>query len=123
VLVTDNDVVAVYEAAGEAVSRARRGGGPTLIEVETDRLFGHFEGDPQVYRTAEELETLRKRDAIHRFEEHLEGEGVMTAAEVAAAWDAARVEVDEAIEFARRSPYPEPASALDHVFAQGGASA
>src|SRR5690606_17772655 len=50
-LVPENDVVAVYEAAGEAVARARRGGGPSLIEVKTDRLFGHFEGDPQVYRT------------------------------------------------------------------------
>jgi TPP-dependent pyruvate/acetoin dehydrogenase alpha subunit len=51
VLVADNDPVAIYEAAGEAVSRARRGGGPSLIEVKTDRLFGHFEGDAQAYRT------------------------------------------------------------------------
>jgi acetoin:2,6-dichlorophenolindophenol oxidoreductase subunit alpha len=58
VLVTDNDVVAVYEAAGETIARARRGGGPSLIEVETDRLLGHFEGDPHVYRAAEELEEL-----------------------------------------------------------------
>lgn len=117
VLIADNDVVAVYEAAGEAVARARRGGGPSLIEVKTDRLFGHFEGDPQVYRTPEEMQRLQARDAIHRFEGQLQTNGVMTGDAILAVWAAARAEVDEAIEFARTSPYPEPASALDHVFA------
>jgi acetoin:2,6-dichlorophenolindophenol oxidoreductase subunit alpha len=116
-LVTDNDVVAVFEAAGEAVARARRGDGPSLIEVQTDRLLGHFEGDPQVYRPAEELEKLQARDAIRRFEQQLVAKDVMTTDETAEVWAAARAEVDEAIEFARTSPYPEPASALDHVFA------
>jgi acetoin:2,6-dichlorophenolindophenol oxidoreductase subunit alpha len=117
VLVTDNDVVAVFEAAGEAVARARRGDGPSLIEIQTDRLLGHFEGDPQVYRPAEELEKLQARDAIRRFEQQLAAKDVMTADETAEVWAAARAEVDDAIEFARTSPYPEPASALDHVFA------
>jgi acetoin:2,6-dichlorophenolindophenol oxidoreductase subunit alpha len=116
-LVADNDVVAVFEAAGEAIARARRGDGPSLIEVQTDRLLGHFEGDPQVYRPAEELEKLQARDAIRRFEEQLVAKDVMTTDETAGVWAAARAEVDEAIEFARTSPYPEPASALDHVFA------
>jgi TPP-dependent pyruvate/acetoin dehydrogenase alpha subunit len=116
-LVADNEVVAVFEAAGEAIARARRGDGPSLIEVQTDRLLGHFEGDPQVYRPAEELEKLQARDAIRRFEEQLVAKGVMTTDETAGVWAAARAEVDEAIEFARTSPYPEPASALDHVFA------
>lgn len=117
VLIPDNDVVAVYEAAGEAVARARRGGGPSLIEIKTDRLLGHFEGDPQVYRSKEVLDELRARDAIRRFEEQLTDNGVLDAQGVAAVWEAARAEVDEAIEFARTSPYPEPAAALDHVFA------
>jgi TPP-dependent pyruvate/acetoin dehydrogenase alpha subunit len=116
-LVTDNDVVAVFEAAGEAIARARRGDGPSLIEVQTDRLLGHFEGDPQVYRPAEELEKLQARDAIRRFEEQLVAKKIMTTDETAGVWAAARAEVDEAIEFARTSPYPEPASALDNVFA------
>jgi TPP-dependent pyruvate/acetoin dehydrogenase alpha subunit len=116
-LIADNEVVAVFEAAGEAIARARRGDGPSLIEVQTDRLLGHFEGDPQVYRPAEELEKLQARDAIRRFEEQLVAKGVMTTDETAGVWAAARAEVDEAIEFARTSPYPEPASALDHVFA------
>jgi TPP-dependent pyruvate/acetoin dehydrogenase alpha subunit len=117
VLVPDNDVVAVYEAAGEAVARARRGGGPSLIEVKTDRLLGHFEGDPQVYRTKEELERLRERDAIRRFESQLVGSKVMNAGDIEAVWSAARAEVDDAIQFARTSPYPSPESALVGVFA------
>ncbi len=117
VLVADNDPVAIHEAAGEAVERARRGGGPSLIEVKTDRLLGHFEGDPQVYRSKEELALLKERDALRAFERRLIDTGVLTAAEAEAAWKQARAEVDAAIEFARSSPSPEPASALQHVFA------
>jgi TPP-dependent pyruvate/acetoin dehydrogenase alpha subunit len=117
VLVPDNDPVAVYEVAGEAVARARRGGGPSLIEVKTDRLLGHFEGDPQVYRSPEELARLNERDALRAFERRLIDSAVLTAADAQATWDRARAEVDEAIQFARTSPYPEPAAALLHVFA------
>jgi TPP-dependent pyruvate/acetoin dehydrogenase alpha subunit len=117
VLVPDNDPVAIYEAAGEAVARARRGGGPSLLEVKTDRLFGHFEGDPQIYRTKEEMTLLKERDAVRAFERRLVEGGVMTAQEAEDAWSRARAEVDEAIEFARSSPYPEPSAALEHVFA------
>lgn len=117
VLVPDNDPVAVYEAAGEAVSRARRGGGPSLIEVKTDRLFGHFEGDAQAYRTKEELALLQERDAIRAFEHRLIESADLTAKDAQSAWDRARAEVDGAIEYARSSPFPEPAAALQHVFA------
>ena len=116
VLVPDNDPVAVYEAAGEAVARARRGS-PSLIEVKTDRLLGHFEGDPQLYRTKEQIEELRERDAIRRYEERLTSSGVMTDQDVVGVWGACKSEVDEAIEFARSSPYPTPEAALEHVFA------
>jgi acetoin:2,6-dichlorophenolindophenol oxidoreductase subunit alpha len=117
VLVPDNDPVAVYEAAGEAVARARRGGGPSLIEVKTDRLFGHFEGDPQVYRTKEEMTLLSERDALRAFERRLIDTDVLASTDAQAVWDRARAEVDAAIEFARSSPYPAPESALEHVFA------
>jgi TPP-dependent pyruvate/acetoin dehydrogenase alpha subunit len=117
VLVPDNDVVAVYEAAGEAVALARRGGGPSLIEVKTDRLLGHFEGDPQVYRTEEELGALKERDAIGRFEQRLAGQGLLAEADRARVWEESRAEVDRAIEFARSSPLPAPESALTGVFA------
>ena len=117
VLIPDNDPVAIYEAAGEAVARARRGGGPSLIEVKTDRLFGHFEGDPQLYRSKQEFALIKERDALRVYERRLIDTGVMTSQDAQATWDRARAEIDEAIEFARSSPYPEPASALLHVFA------
>lgn len=116
VLVPDNDPVAVYEAAGEAVARARRGS-PSLIEVKTDRLLGHFEGDPQLYRTKEQIEELRERDAIRRYELSLTSSGAMTDQDVVEVRAACRAEVDEAIAFARSSPYPTPEAALEHVFA------
>lgn len=117
VLIPDNDPVAVFEAAGEAVARARRGGGPSLIEVKTDRLFGHFEGDPQLYRTKEEMTLLGERDALRAFELRLVETDVLGGTDAQGVWDRARAEVDDAIEFARSSPYPEPESALEHVFA------
>ena len=117
VLIPNNDPVAIYEAATEAIARARSGKGPSLIEVKTDRLFGHFEGDPQVYRTKEEMETLEARDALKRFEKQLVERGMLSADSARSVWDAARAEVDAAIDFARQSPYPKPESALEHVFA------
>jgi len=117
VLIPDNDPVAIYEAAGEAVARARRGAGPSLIEIKTDRLLGHFQGDAQLYRTAEQIAELEKRDAIRRYEDQLVSSGEMSTQEVADVWAACRAEVDEAIEFARGAAPPAPESALDHVFA------
>jgi TPP-dependent pyruvate/acetoin dehydrogenase alpha subunit len=117
VLIPDNDPVAVYEAAGEAVARARAGRGPTLIEVKTDRLLGHFEGDAQIYRTKDEMETLTQRDALKLYERRLIAAGTLTEDGAGKVWVAAQAEVDAAIEYARQSPYPEPEAALLHVFA------
>lgn len=117
VLIPDNDPVAVYEAAGEAVARARRGAGPSLIEVKTDRLLGHFQGDAQVYRTAEQIAELERRDAIRSYESRLAESGALSEEQAAEVWAACRAEVEEAIAFARASALPAPASALDHVFA------
>ena len=72
VRIEGNDVEAIHEAAGEAVARARGGQGPSLIEVHTVRLWGHFEGDAQAYRGAE-LDTLDERDPIPRYAAALEG--------------------------------------------------
>ncbi len=117
VLIPDNDPEAIFEAAGVAVDRARAKKGPTLIEVKTDRLLGHFEGDPQLYRTKDEMETLQKRDALKHYEQQLIKAGTLTTASAEQVWKAGRAEVDAAIEFARQSPYPEPSAALLHVFA------
>ena len=117
VFVADNDVDAVYAAAGEAIGRARGGQGPTLIEIETWRLEGHFMGDAEGYRPRGELESLRLRDPIPRYRQQLCGAGVEPARlqEIEAR---ERLAVDEAVEFARRSPYPAPHSAFEAVFAQ-----
>ena len=117
VLVPENDVVAIYEAAGEAVDRARRGDGPSLIEVKTDRMLGHFEGDPQVYRTPEEMEALKQNDAVRRFEQQLVERGIASDEDLERVHRECQAEVEAALEFARSSPYPAPESALEHVFA------
>ncbi|SMB91648.1 pyruvate dehydrogenase E1 component alpha subunit [Thermanaeromonas toyohensis ToBE] len=118
VYVGENDVLAVYEAAGEAVARARRGEGPTLIEVKTDRFFGHFQGDPEVYRPKDEVPRLRQNDPIKRFRNHLLESGIVTEVELDQLDTEARRRVEDAFTFARESPYPAPEEALLHVFVE-----
>ncbi|KUK14416.1 MAG: acetoin:2,6-dichlorophenolindophenol oxidoreductase subunit alpha [bacterium] len=117
VVVDGNDVIAVYEAVKEAVSRARAGGGPTLIEAKTARWRGHFEGDPQIYRTQEEIEEWRKKCPIKRFEEKLLKMGVLDEAKIREIEEMIAKEVEEAVRFAEESPYPEPEEALEDVYA------
>ena len=114
--IADNDTVALLEAAGEAVERARHGGGPTLIEVETYRYMGHFQGDAEGYRPDDEIERLKERDPIPRFRNHLMEQGVLTADAADQLEQEAQAAVDDAIEFARSSDYAEPDSALENVF-------
>ncbi|MGC8607387.1 MAG: alpha-ketoacid dehydrogenase subunit alpha/beta [Vulcanisaeta sp.] len=116
VFVPDNDLFALFEAAREAVDRARRGEGPTLIEIETYRFYGHFEGDPEIYRPKEEVEELRKRDPIIRVRDELIRRGWLDDKEDAQIQSRARAEVDDAIKFALDSPYPEPEEALRDAF-------
>lgn len=113
--IEDNDVEAVYAAAGRAVQRARTGDGPSLIEVHTLRMWGHFEGDPQTYR--DDLKTVDERDPIFRYEERLLDDGVLDDAEIDEIRQEASRVVEDAIQFARSSPEPDPATATDYVFA------
>lgn len=116
VLVDRNDALAVYEAAGAAIERARRGEGPTLLEVKTDRYLGHFQGDPETYRPKGEVAELRKNDPIPLLGTHLRQLGVLD--DVVDQDLRARVNqrIAEAYEYARTSPYPRPEDALSHVF-------
>jgi pyruvate dehydrogenase E1 component alpha subunit len=116
VLVDRNDALAVYEAAGAAIERARRGEGPTLLEVKTDRYLGHFQGDPETYRPKGEVAELRKNDPIPLLGAHLRQLGALD--DVADQDLRARVgqRIAEAYEYARTSPYPRPEDALSHVF-------
>lgn len=106
IAVDGNDVLAVYEAANEAVARARSGQGPTLLELKTYRWRGHFEGDAATYRPKEEVEAWMKKEPIGRFEAVLKENGIMTDEDFAAVKAAAKAEIDEAVEFSRNSPLP-----------------
>jgi acetoin:2,6-dichlorophenolindophenol oxidoreductase subunit alpha len=116
VLVDGYDVVAVHEAAAEAVERARRGDGPSLIEAKTWRYFGHFEGDQITYRTAEQSAAYREHDPLTWFAKQAVDRGLLTAEEVEQRDRAAEAAVDEAIEFADRSPLPAAEEALTDVY-------
>jgi acetoin:2,6-dichlorophenolindophenol oxidoreductase subunit alpha len=117
VLVSENDPVAVYEVMGEAIARARRGDGPSLIEVKTDRLWGHFEGDADAYRSDTFKTEMNDRDPIVVFAGRLSSQGVLNEADMADIQTRMHAEVEAAIEFAMNSPYPVPESALEDVFA------
>jgi pyruvate dehydrogenase E1 component alpha subunit len=111
------DVLAVFEAAQEAVDRARRGDGPTLLECVTYRYRGHSKSDRQRYRTREEVERWRAQDPIDRFRRRLEEQGVLQPGEFEKLKAAAREQVEEAVRFAEESPEPDPATLLEGVYA------
>lgn len=114
--VPNNDPIAIYDVAGEAVARARRGEGPTLIEIETDRLAGHFMGDAEQYRPDGEKDALFARDPIPRLRDQMLAAGELEADEVSAIEARVRSRIEEAVAFARESPYPQPTDALKCVF-------
>lgn len=117
VRVPHNDPLEVFDAAGVAVARARRGEGPSLIEVKTDRYLGHFQGDPEVYRPKGEVAHLREDDPIPRLATMLKHDRLITEAGDAQLIARVKQRVAEAFDFARRSPYPVPHDALNDVFA------
>lgn len=116
VTVDGNDVFAIDEAVQQAIARARAGDGPTLIECKTYRWYGHWTGDPQVYRTREEVETWKQKCPIQRLKAYLTDHEVLTDQDIAAIEDKAYEEVEAAAEFALQSPEPDPATVLDDVF-------
>jgi TPP-dependent pyruvate/acetoin dehydrogenase alpha subunit len=111
------DVLAVYEAAVEAVARARRGEGPTLLVTESYRLEGHYAGEPEVYRSRAEVEEYRKREPIGYFRHHLLEQNEATEAELHSIDAAIKQEMIDAVQFAKDSPAPDPATALDYIYA------
>lgn len=116
VTVDGNDVFAVYEAVGEAVSRARKGQGPTLVECKTYRWRGHFEGDPTVYRPDGELESWIKKDPIPRVEKYIKENNIMTEEEIKQLNADVDKMIDDANEFADNSKTPSLESALEDVY-------
>ena len=112
-----NDVIAVYEACKEAVDRARAGMGPTLIECKTYRWRTHFEGEPDTYRPPEEVDAWLKREPIAPYRKNLIEQGILTEAQATRIEADVLEELDSAVEFARKSPIPEPESALEDLWA------
>lgn len=100
------NIFAVVEAASEAIKRARRGEGPTLIECKTFRYYGHFEGDATTYYTDEMREGFRERDPIDKFRENVLERGLVSEEEFNEIDAKAKKTIDEAVEFAEKSPWP-----------------
>lgn len=115
--VDGNDVFAVYEAAGEAIKSAREGKGPSIIECKTYRWKGHFEGDPGVYRSEEEVAEWKAKDPIARAKVKLMDMGILTEEEDKAIWDSVMAEIEEGVAFAKESPLPDESELLEDVYA------
>jgi TPP-dependent pyruvate/acetoin dehydrogenase alpha subunit len=114
--VPNNDAQEVFEAVAPAIARARRGEGPSLIEVKTDRYLGHFQGDPEVYRPKGEVANLRENDPIPKLAGVLKSRSMMNDAEENVIVARAKKRVADAFEFARKSDYPAAQDALHDVF-------
>ncbi len=118
VIVDGMDALAVREVALEAVARAKRGEGPTLIEAKTYRFFDHqgIKGMRIPYRDPAEVEAWKSRDAIRLIETIGVERGLATAEEFERIWAEVEAEIQDGIEFARNSPDPDPADILDDVY-------
>jgi pyruvate dehydrogenase E1 component alpha subunit len=120
--VDGNDVLAVHEAAREAVERTRKGGGPTLIECKTYRWRGHYEGEADrtyTYRSKEEIEEWRERCPVKRFKDFLLQKGAVKEAELEAIEKGVQKDLEDAVQFAMSSPEPLPEDALKDLYCEG----
>lgn len=115
--VDGQDVLAVYDAAGEAIARARAGEGPTLIECRTYRYVGHHEGDPGTgYRTQDEIEEWKKRDPIKLFSKRLLETKKASQDELDRIEQEVMSSIEEAVEFAEKSAWPSPEEIQTNLF-------
>ncbi len=117
VVVEGNDVLAVYEAVAAARARAVAGQGPTFVEAKTYRQRGHYEGDPQVYRTAGEMDDWKARDPIPAFRGRVLAAGCLDDGELEELQGGVLAALEEAVTFAKSAPMPEPDGALQGVYA------
>ena len=118
VIVDGMDVIAVHEAAVEAVERARQGGGPSMIEAKTYRFYNHHgvQNLGLKYRSDEEVAVWKLRDPIFTFEDRMIENGVATRANFDDIWAELRADIDTAIQFAEDSPYPTPDQITVNVY-------
>jgi len=117
IIVDGFDFFAVHEAAGEAIERARSGGGPSLIECKVNRYFGHFEGDQQTYRGPNEVEDLRRtRDCLDAFARRVTDAGVLEREALAEIDASVKTLIDDAVREAKAAPDPTAADVLTDVY-------
>ncbi|MFB6236595.1 MAG: thiamine pyrophosphate-dependent dehydrogenase E1 component subunit alpha [Halopenitus sp.] len=113
--VDHDDVLDVYDAAEEAIGRARDRNGPTLLEVQVHRRMGHFMGDPETYRPEEDQEAATERDSVERLEDDMRAHG-FDDEEIATLREEAEARVEDAIEWAKQQPKPDPEDAYEDVW-------
>ncbi|EFK08360.1 putative TPP-dependent acetoin dehydrogenase complex, E1 component, alpha subunit [delta proteobacterium NaphS2] len=116
-----NNILAVYQAALEAIERARRGSGPSFLECETYRILGHAgceSQDPEGYRDCAEVKAWKKKCPVDNFREQLLKEKTMTPAEITAMEIKIEIEIDDAFAFARKSPLPAGRELENHLFCE-----
>ncbi|MCG1042809.1 thiamine pyrophosphate-dependent dehydrogenase E1 component subunit alpha [Mycetohabitans sp. B8] len=117
VIVDGFDFFAVYEALGEAISRARNGGGPTLVEVKLTRYYGHFEGDAQTYREPGEVQKAREeKDCLTYFEERVVRSELIRVDELRAIDERVKALIDDAVRSAKAAALPTEADLLSDVY-------
>lgn len=117
VTIDGNDILKVRDAVGEAVQRARKGEGPSIVENKTYRYRGHFEGDPQLYRSPAEIERFKnKQDPIQRFRNLLKKEGILSDKHEKAMRGEVILQIEEAVTYAKGAPLPRPEEALEDLF-------
>lgn len=116
--VDGNDVIAVFRAAMELIEAARRGEGPATLVCNTFRYGGHHVGEPgTTYRTKEEIEAWKKRDAILAFEKRLVENKVLAPQDIETMRDQVDKQVHDAVEKAREDPFPGVEEVTEHVYA------
>ena len=117
VVVDGHDFFDVYEVAGEAVERARAGGGPSLIECKVNRYYGHFEGDAQTYRAPNEVEKVRQtRECLQNFATRAVSAGLLQEDDLASVDREISDLVEEAVDFAKAEPKPDTEDLLTDVY-------
>ena len=119
VSVDGNDLLKVVEVSKAAIADARAGIGPTLVVADTYRFGGHYVGDPQAYRSKEEVAERRRRDPLLLFEDHLVQQGLADKEALESERESILELVDKAVAFAEQSEYPEVRSVTDYVFTDG----
>ena len=111
-----NDVLAIYEEAGKAIEKARKGDGPTLLEIRSDRWYGHYVGDAQQYRGKELVDQAMAKDCILNFENELLKKKVFSKQDVEKIHAQVDAQVEEAVNFARQCPFPDVSEMVEGLY-------